>query len=138
MGDQLPPYLRPPGMNALAGAYPTDTLEQAIKTMKLTPQEEAMYRLHLSNLYGPGGVDNPDGSRSTLYQVGFTADDGRTYNVPSVYNGQILSPDNAIARAYSSGLGQFPSYSSPFEAENRYQRMHGYMERDTNAFLRNR
>lgn len=56
-----------------------------------------------------------------------------SYNVPSVYDGKINSPDNAIARAMQMGLGQFPSYQSPFEAENRYHRMHNYMEADQPA-----
>lgn len=133
----LPPF-RLPGMNALSGVYPLDNFNAAVNALRLTPEEQALYRLHLANLYGAGGVDNPDGSRSTLYQVGFTGEDGRTYNVPSVYDGQIVSPDNAIARAYAAGIGRFPSYQSPFEAENRYQRMHKYMERDTDAFLRGR
>jgi hypothetical protein len=90
---------------------------------------------HLANLWGPGGVDNPDGSRSSLYQVGFIGPDGRQYNVPSVYNGQILPPDDAIARAKQSGLSQFPSYATPQQAEARYQAMHDYMDRDTGDYF---
>ena len=41
----------------------------ADKALKLTPEEQALYRRHLENLWGSGGVDNPDGSRSSLYQA---------------------------------------------------------------------
>jgi hypothetical protein len=34
-------------------------LEAADKTLNLTPQERALYQRHLTNLSGPGGVDNP-------------------------------------------------------------------------------
>lgn len=128
---------------AMYGLPPVTTspnLVEAQRAMKLTPQETDLYQRHLANLYGPGGVDNPDGSRSTLYQANVGMGDGRAYNIPTVYDGKILPvdgprADNAIARAEAAGLNKFPSYQSPFEAENRYQRMHNYMERDTGAYL---
>ena len=126
----LPPESGLMGMvQALPGVYPEDNLRRAQAAMNLTPQETALYRTHLQNLYPSGGVPNPDGGTSTLFQVGFDHN-GRTYNVPSVYDGRINHPDDAIARAMQMGLHLFPSYQSPFEAENRYQRMHNYMERD--------
>lgn len=108
--------------------------EDAKRDLNLTPQEQALYQRHLSNLLGPGGVDNPDGSRSSLYQVSFEQD-GRAYNVPSVYNGKIVSPTEAISRAKAEGLEKFPSYGSTAEAEARYAKMHDYMEEDTARFL---
>lgn len=124
------PESGPLGINqALPGVYPDANLKRANAAMNLTPQEQALYMMHLRNLYPSGGVPNPDGGTSTLYQVGFDHG-GRTYNVPSVYDGKINAPDDAITRAIQMGLGQFPSYRSPFEAENRYQRMHNFMERD--------
>jgi hypothetical protein len=119
---------------ALAGA-PLGNYNAANRALFMSPQEQSLYQRHLTNLWGNGGVDNPDGSRSTLYQVGFTGPDNRQYNVPSVYDGQILSPDAAIARAQQSGLQQFPSYATPEQAEARYQAMHGYMDRDTTAYM---
>ena len=110
-------------------------LEAATREMDLTGQERALYERHLTNLVGPGGVNNPDGSRSTLYQVSFEAG-GRTYNVPTVYDGKILPPEEAIARARAEGLDKFPSYKTQAEAEARYQKMHGYMEKDTGAHLK--
>ena len=107
----------------------------AHKALNLTPEEQALYQTHLTNLYGPGGVDHPDGSRSSLYQLSF-GQDGKFYNVPTVYGGQILSPDDAIARARQQGLSNFPSYGSEDEAESRYQAMHDYMGRDTQRYLR--
>ena len=62
----------------------------AHQAMNLSPQEQALYQRHLDNLKGPGGVDNPDGSRSTLYQTSVDID-GKTYNLPTVYDGKILT-----------------------------------------------
>ena len=113
---------------------PQENFQAAQQDLKLTPQEADLYQRHLSNLYGSGGVDNPDGSRSTLYQLSFEGN-GKTYNVPTVYNGAILPPDQAITKAYEQGIDKFPSYNTPEEAEARYNAMHGYMERDTGKYL---
>jgi len=32
-------------------------------------------------------------------------------------------------------LSQYPSYSSPDQAEARYQQMHGYMDQDTGDYM---
>lgn len=116
------------------GFHINDNLDAAQSALGLTPQEYALYARHLANLWGTGGVDNPDGSRSSLYQVGFDQG-GRQYNVPSVYDGQIILPDAAIARARQSGLEQFPSYPNADAAETRYGQMHGYMDKDTGAYM---
>lgn len=109
----------------------------ADRELKLTPEEKALYERHLENLYGPGGVDNPDGSRSTLFNITVNRDD-RTYVLPTVYDGQILSPGDAIRRAEAIGFDRFPSYSNEDEASSRYQKMHDYMERDTKQYLNER
>jgi hypothetical protein len=110
--------------------FPTTNLTAADQKMKLTPQERALYQRHLTNLTGVGGVDNADGSRSTLYQA--TVDhDGKTYSIPTVWNGKILPVDEAVQRVQAEGWDKFPSYGSPAEAEARYQQLHGFMEADT-------
>lgn len=122
----------------LARAMPApmqQNMQAATRQMFLSPQEQSLYARHLTNLWGNGGVNNPDGSRSSLYDVDFTGPDNRQYNVPSVYNGQILSPDAAIQRAFQSGLSQFPSYPSVDAAEGRYQAMHNYMDQDTGNYM---
>jgi hypothetical protein len=116
-------------------AAPASHLAEAQRVLNLTPQETALYQRHLSNLYGSGGVTNANGSRSTLFQLSFEQD-GKTYNVPTVYDGKILKPEDAIARAKSQGLDKFPSYGSEAEAEARYQQMHDYMEKDTGQYFR--
>jgi hypothetical protein len=116
---------------------PSPHYEQANKDLKLTPQEQNLYEYHLHNLNGPGGVDNPNGSRSTLYQSSITHGD-KTYNIPTVYDGQILSVDQAASRAAKIGWDKFPSYKTPEEAEARYQKMHAYMERDTGDYFARR
>lgn len=114
---------------------PAGNLAAADQALHLTPQEKDLYQRHLTNLSGPGGVTNPNGSRSTLFQMSFERD-GRTYNVPTVWDGQILKPDDAIKRAEAEGLSKFPSYGSQKEAEDRYQQMHAFMEKDTASFMR--
>jgi len=113
------------------GSVPPDetNYNQANADMKLTPQEQALYKRHLGNVAGPGGVTNPDGSRSTLYQASVERD-GKTYNIPTVWGGKIVPPEEAIKLAEAQGFDQFPSYGSAAEAEARYGRMHGYMEKD--------
>ena len=97
--------------------------------MKLTPQEKFLYERHLKNVTGGGGFTNADGSRSTLKQTTVGVD-GKTYSVPTVYDGKEVSADEAFKRAKDIGLDKFPSYSSPAEAQKRYDEMHKYMERD--------
>jgi hypothetical protein len=116
-----------PGFNVRQNLVAADA------ALQFTPEERALYERHLANQWGPGGVDNPDQSRSTLYQMG-TDIDGKTYNLPTVYDGRILPPDDAFARAMALGINTFPSYPSPDAAEARYQRMHDYMDRDAGAY----
>ncbi len=111
-----------------------DNFDAANRDLGMTPQEQDLYKRHLKNLYGPGGVDNPDGSRSTLYQMS-TEINGRTYNLPTVYDGKKVSPDEAAARADAQGIDTFPSYASEEEAEKRYDDMHKYMDQDTGRFM---
>jgi tail lysozyme len=119
----------------LGNAAPPSNLQAATTALNLNPQEQALYQRHFSNLYGSGGVTNANGSRSTLFQTSFEQD-GKAYNVPTVYDGKILSPQEAIDRAMKEGLDKFPSYKSEDEAEARYQQMHDYMEKDTAQYLR--
>ena len=116
---------------------PQDNFRAAQGALSMTPQEQSLYQRHLSNLYGPGGVDNPDGSRSTLFQSSGDVG-GKTYNVPTVYNGQILPVNSAWDRAIASGMNQFPSYPNADTAEARYNQMHNYMDRDTAAYMQSR
>src|SRR5215470_10570122 len=100
------------GGGLLAQTYdPRQNLDAAHKALKLTPQERALYERHLTNLWGTGGVTNPDGSRSTLYQMTMLGPDGRAYNIPTVWDGKILEADDAVQRAMQQGLRNFPSYT---------------------------
>ena len=114
-----------------------DNLKAADAALQLTPQEKALYKRHLTNLVGGGGVDNPDGSRSTLFQMSVGIG-GKTYNIPTVWDGKILSSDDALNRAKQEGLDKFPAYSSEDEAESRYNQMHSFMEKDTEQYLKSR
>lgn len=114
-----------------------DNFDAANATMGLDPKEIDLYQRHLTNLYGTGGVDNPDGSRSTLYQATMDAN-GKTYNVPTVWDGKILEGDDLKKKIDQEGIEQFPSYPSREEAQSRYDQMHGFMEKDTQGYLASR
>lgn len=122
--DSIPP-------NAQPAQFLYTNARSADGDLKLTPEEKNLYDTHLRNLIGPGGVDNEDGSRSTVKSMMVEFDD-RTFVLPTVYNGKILDQDEAIAKAKEIGLDKFPSYGSQEEAEKRYDQLHKYMEKDTN------
>ena len=109
--------------------------EQAQQALQMTAQERGLYERHLANLNGPGGVRHPDGSVSTLYQMGVQGPDGQQYNIPSVYNGKILPPDQAIRNAAQQGWYNFPAYPTPEAGETRYQQMHQFMDQDVGQDL---
>jgi len=112
----------------------TENRNAAQTDLNMTPEERALYDRHLSNLWGTGGVDNPNGSRSTLYQAGVNVG-GKEYNIPTVYDGRKLPFDEALARAKQQGIDKFPSYPTVEASEARYNQMHGYMDRDTGQYF---
>lgn len=135
---------------------PPSSLDAMDTAMKLTPQERALYQLHFQNLYGPGGVDhpptqdNPQGSRSTLYQA-VQEHNGRFYNIPTVWNGRIETEQytdpktgrvfdvpnaTALANVARQGWDNFPSYDSPDAADARYAQMHKFMDQDTANYFK--
>lgn len=97
--------------------------------MKLTPQEQYLYQHHLKNLYGSGKIWNKDGTTSTLLQS-TVEQDGRTYNIPTVWEGKELGGKEAVDRSLAAGWNNWPSYASEDEAQKRYDKMHSYMEKD--------
>ena len=126
-----------------------DNFNAANQSMNLTPQEQNLYQMHLSNLWGPGGVDNEDGSRSTLYQS-VQEHNGSYYSIPTVWNGkreteswtrpsdgQTFDVPNATALANVDKMGwdKFPSGPDPDALDARYGQMHDYMEKDTHAYF---
>lgn len=125
--------------------------DAAYYALNLSPQEQALYSRHLTNLNGPGGVDNSDGSRSTLYQA-VQEHGGKFYSVPTVWDGRrevepytrqdgtTMDVPNSTALGNVAKLGwdAFPSYTTPEEADSRYDQMHGYMERDTADYMKQR
>lgn len=116
---------------------PQSPQERANVDLKMNMQEQNLYQMHLDNLSSPGGVDNPDGSRSTLF-VSTHEIEGKHYVIPNVWDGKILPGDQSRARAEQQGLENFPSYPSQAEAFKRYMDMHKYMEEDTQDYLQNK
>jgi hypothetical protein len=109
---------------------------EADAAMQLTPQEKYLYNTHLQNLYGTGKIVHPNGAISSLLQMSFEGPGGKVYNIPTVWGGRQLNPDDAIAAADRVGLDKFPSYASEDEAEARYSQLHDYLEKDTADFIR--
>jgi hypothetical protein len=131
------------------GVVTDENLNAADAAMQLTPQEKFLYQMHLKKMTGPGGVDNSDGSRSTLLQA-VEEHNGRYYNVPTVWNGKIetqkftqpgtgkifdIPNRTAMENIERTGWDKFPSYATPEEADARYEKMHAYLEKDTGAYL---
>ena len=128
---------------------PQENYNAANSALKLTPQEQVLYQRHLQNLYGEGGVDNPDGSRSSLYQA-VQEHNGKFYNIPTVWDGKRetqpwtnpdtgktmdVPNDTALSNVNKAGWDSFPSYDTSGVADDRYDQMHGYMEKDTDSYL---
>lgn len=158
---QASPPMAPPQMtpnqvvaqntpDAAAFAPPTSNFAAATKDLNLTPAEQALYQRHLSNMFGPGGVDHANGSRSSIFQTTMQNPDTAQYhNVPTVWNGKIeasFDPNGKFtgitpqgeANINAAGLNSFPAYSSEDEAEARYQKMHDYMDKDAQDYFRQR
>jgi hypothetical protein len=126
--------------------------KEADEALGFSEEEAALYKRHLSNLYGEGGVDNANGSRSSLYQS-VQEHNGKFYNVPTVWNGKrevepwkrpsdgkVFDIPNATAlqNIENEGWDKFPSYPTPEEADRRYDQMHGFMEQDTQDYFANK
>lgn len=123
--------------------------DQAKTDLDLNTQEQFLYQMHLDNLWGQGGVDHTDGSRSSLYQS-VEEHDGKYYNVPTVWDGKIetepwVKPEDgktydvpnatALSNVAATGWDKFPSYATADEADSRYSAMHDYMDRDTGDYF---
>lgn len=120
----------------------------AVADLGLNQQEQFLYQTHLNNLYGPGGTNNDDGSRSTLYQS-VQEHNGKFYNIPTVWNGNRetepwtnsqgktfdVPNSTALSNVSKVGWDKFPSYDDPDTADTRYAAMHDYMEQDTNDYF---
>lgn len=116
----------------------------------MTDTEQNLYQMHLQNLYGDGKVMHDNGDISTLYQ-GVQEHNGQFYNIPTVWSGQIQTekytkPDGttmdvpnaqALQNVEKTGWAAFPSYPSPQEADDRYDAMHKYMDKDTADYNNN-
>ncbi len=138
-GDSLPMdrYMAAPAVEKLGEAEakampPMANFNAAHAELAMTPEERALYMRHLGNVTGPGGVDHPDGGRSTLYQMS-TEIGNKIYNIPTVWDGKIVKPEMALKLAFMEGIDKFPSYSAADEAEARYMAMHKYMDADIAA-----
>jgi hypothetical protein len=132
LGGGPPPA--PRDLNYVQGGPRANHMAEADATMDLSPEEKFLYNTHLQNLNGTGKIVHPDGSISSLLQMSFEQD-GKFYNIPTVWGGKQLDPVDAIKAARAVGLDRFPSYKSEDEAEARYEALHHFLERDTSEFM---
>ena len=95
----------------------------------LTPEEQNLYAHHLNMLATGNVVNNADVSHSTL-RAASVGIGGKTYNIPTVWDGKILPVREAMKRAAAKGWNHWPAYNSPEEADTRYALLHHYLERD--------
>jgi hypothetical protein len=128
LAGNMPTEAPDPFATMAAADAPASNFQAANKQLQLTPQEQFLYQMHLNNL-AAGGVSNPAGGTSTLFVVTFEIG-GKTYVIPTVWNGQILPPAQALEMARKTGLEKFPSYKDDQEAGQRYHKMHDFMEQD--------
>lgn len=119
---------------AQPGQPPISHLAEADDQLALTPQEQNLYQHHLDNLAGSGKVVQPNGDISTVMQA--TVDhDGKTYSIPLVWDGKVLSPEDATQRAAAEGWNKWPAYATAAAAQDRYNQIHPFMEKDTADYL---
>lgn len=114
--------------------FPTVQYDTASSHLGLSPQEQFLYQHHLNNLINGGYFRHPSGGVSTVLQRP-VEHQGRYYNIPSVWGGQILSEMESRKRASAMGWQTWPSYSSWQDADARYMQMHDYMAQDLPAVL---
>jgi|SRR5215469_8496183 len=127
------PYPQTP---AAAPGESVSNLWRADQALALTPQEQNLYQHHLNNLWVGGRVDQPGGEVSTLLQAVVEGPGDRYYNIPTVWNGKVLSIPRARNEAAKVGWQHWPSYPSEEEADTRYMKMHDYMATDAEAYFR--
>jgi hypothetical protein len=116
----------PSVIDAGTGSPFTDAMQQ----LGLSPQEQYLYFHHLYNLHGEGKVRQPDGSVSTLLQAVVPGPGGLYYNIPTVWDGQMLDVHSAAQRAAQMGWDKWPGFATPEQADMRYETMHPFLERD--------
>lgn len=116
--------------------YKKESLTTVGKNLGLTPQELNLYSHHLNNLYGEGKVIQENGDISTLLQRNVQGPNGQFYNIPSVWDGKILSPKEAMDKAAEIGWDKWPSYPTDQAAEDRYKQMHEFIDQDAMKYRR--
>ena len=132
--DQVPDWALNLLRRGSAAPQTVTYFNQAMSALNMTPQEQFLYQHHLDNLSGPGKVIQPGGmDTSTVLQAVVTGPDGKYYNIPTVWDGQALAPQQAAERAAAAGWDKWPSYATPQAADDRYDAMHAYMEKDVQS-----
>jgi hypothetical protein len=103
--------------------------DAAVRNMKLTPQEQFLYRHGLNNQWMGGSIRAPNGGLQTIFQTTVQGPGGY-YNIPTVWQGQVLPVPVAMQMARLTGWDKWPVYRSEDEALARYMAMHAYMNQD--------
>lgn len=148
VGDQSLLMKYPPekvGYRAIGGSYDWINEQarkelsepQFLKPSGLTPQEEGLLNYSRDNMRS-GKVLEEGGDITSVYITGVTGPDGRIYNVPGYADGKKLTDEEASDRAAQIGWDQFPAYGNGKEADAAAEKVHQYIDRDTEEFVQNR
>src|SRR6516225_9226398 len=65
----------------------SSSMPVAVKALDLTPQEQNLYKYHLTNLAGSGKIIRPSGQISTVEQAVVEGPGGKFYSIPTVWDG---------------------------------------------------
>jgi len=87
---------------------------------------DPILRHHYENLANGTAVKNEDGSVSTVFTVQVDID-GKPTLIPTVWDGRILSEEEAAQRALNSGI-QWPTANSHEELRNYDVELHKQMQ----------
>ena len=122
------------GYAARVAPVPVPELELEPVPEGMSQQELNLLEYHRDNLRNETYLIGEDGRVSTVYVSGVTGPDGRIYNVPGYFNGQLHDDDSEImAQAEKIGWENYPSYVTGEEANAAAQALHKIIDQDTNT-----
>ena len=100
--------------------------------LSLSPEELNVLAYHRGNLK-PGKYLKQDNGDITTFMGARSGIDEGVMNYPRYWNGEILSPQDAMMMVRDSGI-KFPTYKDDVEAASREKVMHDIMNSDVAAF----
>ena len=139
-----PSLVRPTEASTRAGLTPLvqqrlNDAMQAVRQFEPAPEgmsagEKYLLEYHRDNLRNETYLIGEDGRVSTVYVSGVTGPDGRIYNVPGYFNGQLHENEDEIkAQVEKIGWENYPAYATGEEANAAAQAFHEIIDQDANT-----